>query len=80
MLQRLDEIIRRDPSLLEQPGQGADFQLTMVGHDATGGAATHHHVTAALASYRKSQTLQGMDDIRARHDGQLRHDRALGTT
>ncbi|BFU91174.1 MAG: hypothetical protein NTAFB01_23610 [Nitrospira sp.] len=64
----IQELIGRNPGLFEQADQGADFQLSMIGHDAAYRTTPHNDVAAALTRDNETQTLQGLYGICAGND------------
>lgn len=55
----VQELIGRNPGLLEKTHQSADFQFSVIGHDAAHRTTPHNDVATALTRDNKTQTLQG---------------------
>ena len=67
-VKRINELILRNASLLEEAAKSADFYFTVVGNDATQRAATHDDVAAALAGNYKTEAFQYPDNFSAGND------------
>jgi hypothetical protein len=52
-----------DARLLQYTTQSADFELSMIGNDASHGAAPEDDVTAALAHNDKSEFFERANDL-----------------
>jgi len=51
----LQELIGRNPGLFKQAHQGADFQFSVIGHDAAYRTMPHNDVAAALTRDNETQ-------------------------
>ena len=67
-VERPDEFLCRNTSLLEHASQGAGFQFAMIRNHASRGSATHDDMAAALARNHETQPFQRADSLRARDD------------
>ena len=64
-MKRIEERLDGNASLLEHADQSTDLQLTVIRHDASCRAATHHEMTASLTYDDESEPLQSAHDFGA---------------
>jgi hypothetical protein len=62
-LERRHELFYSHASLLKNTRQGANFELAMIGDNATNGRTTKHDVTTLLPDNYKAKSLQRTDGL-----------------